>query len=77
MRRKLNLKTLFPRNQGEHVGKEQSNAGIVIRNWKDNLNLLMISTKFDDNDEMLTIQKARVLFEYNKYESFIDISDQM
>ncbi|CAH1989935.1 unnamed protein product [Acanthoscelides obtectus] len=66
---------------GEHVA-EQSNSGIVVQKWRDKRDVLMITTKFDD--EMVTIQKARGdvvkpnnVIEYNKYKSFIEISDQM
>lgn len=60
----------------------QSNKGIIVQKWKDRRDVLMLSTRYKDemvivNKRGAQVQKPKNVVEYNKYKSYIDISDQM
>lgn len=81
--RKFNPKDVINKKlkTGESTAAE-SNLGIIVQKWKDRRDVLILSTKF--TDEMITIKKRtrdihkpKNIIEYNKYKSYIDISDQV
>lgn len=81
--RKLNPKEVITKKlkKGETVSAE-SNTGVVVLKWKDKRDVLVLSTKH--NNELVSIrqrggeiQKPKIISDYNKCKSFIDLSDQM
>lgn len=82
--RKLNPKEVITKKlkKGETVSAE-SNTGVVVLKWRDKRDVLVLSTKH--NDELVSvrqrrggeIQKPKIISDYNKCKSFIDLSDQM
>lgn len=67
--------------KGEVIAKE-NDRGVVILKWKDKRDVLMISTKHTAEMEVLEkngreISKPKMVLDYNKGKSSIDISDQM
>jgi hypothetical protein len=65
---------------GQTVARE-SNTGIVVQKWKDKRDVIILSTRH--TDEMKTIQrrsstvlKPCSILDYNKWKTFIDLSDQ-
>lgn len=66
---------------GESVA-EECEQGIVVQKWKDRRDVLVLSTRYAN--EMISVQrrgqevkKPKNVVEYNKYKSYINISDQM
>lgn len=81
--RKYNPRSVIEKNLsvGEYAA-EECKDGITIVKWKDRRDVLVLSTKH--KHEMVVIkkrnkeiQKPRAVIEYNKYKSYIDISDQL
>ncbi len=67
-------------DKGETIA-EESNTGVVVLKWKDKKDVLVLSTKH--KDEITTViqrgkekEKPQIIVDYNKYKSFIDLSDQ-
>lgn len=61
---------------------EQSLSKVMVLKWKDKRDLLLISTKHDDSTTTVntrggTVQKPKVVIDYNNGKSYIDRSDQM
>jgi len=81
--RKLNPKNVIQSKLkvGESVA-EECEQGIVVQKWKDRRDVLVLSTRYAN--EMISVQrrgqevkKPKNVVKYNKYKSYIDISDQM
>ncbi|KAJ8931952.1 hypothetical protein NQ314_015093 [Rhamnusium bicolor] len=60
----------------------ESNTDVVVFKWKDKRNVLVLSTRH--NDELVRVrqrggevQKPKIISQYNKCKAFIDLSDQM
>ncbi|CAH1982587.1 unnamed protein product [Acanthoscelides obtectus] len=68
--------------RGEIISKENI-KGITVLNWKDKRNVIMLSTKHTNetvdvpkrNGE--SVAKPKVVADYNKAKSSVDLSDQM
>lgn len=65
--------------KGEIVGKEKD--GIVIFKWRDKRDVLMLTTKHDETfvevPGRINKWKPKAIVDYNKANTFIDVSDQM
>lgn len=81
--RKFNPRSVIEKKLkvGEAIAEECS-QGVIVQKWRDKRDVLILSTKHAN--EMVTvrrrgteIQKPRNIVEYNKYKSYIDISDQL
>lgn len=70
--------------KGEIIGKE-NNTGIVVMKWKDQRDVLALSTYHNldivptgkRNRKNVEISKPKLILDYNKGKSGIDLSDQM
>lgn len=81
--RKFNPKNVTQKKLqvGETVAEECA-QGIIVQKWKDRRDVLVLSTKY--GNEMVDVRrrgkdvkKPKIVVEYNKYKSYIDMSDQM
>ncbi|KAJ8966819.1 hypothetical protein NQ314_003281 [Rhamnusium bicolor] len=64
------------------VVAQGSNTGIFVEKWRDKRDVTMLNTKFVPQMIKICkrsgeIQKLKSVVEYNKYKSYIDMSDQM
>lgn len=64
------------------VVARRNRRGIMVLKWKDRRDVLMLSTKHDNsmisfNRRRTTIEKPRVVADYNKGKGYIDMTDQM
>lgn len=62
--------------------KKKNRRSIMVLKWKDRRDVLMLSTKHDNsmtrfNRRRTTIEKPRVVADYNKRKGYIDLTDQM
>lgn len=62
---------------------EQSNNGIVMMKWRDQRDVLVLSTRHGPEMKEFTqrrgtaVMKPEIVIDYNKSKAFIDLSDQM
>lgn len=66
--------------KGEIVA-QKSNTGILVLKWKDKRDVLMLSTKHEDNVQRIQnrmgneISKPEIVLDYNKGKGLVDVSD--
>lgn len=60
---------------------QKSNTGILILKWKDKKDVLMLSTKHEDNIRQIQtkigteVRKPEVVLDYNRGKGLVDVSD--